>query len=102
MPWSVKSTKNELLASGHKRKYIEKPNGPLIWDSEGLEAGLEDVVRMERLGSNDQTSGHKMNPRNLFTYQPLGRIWKPFKILVLSKINFYKKFADEKMCYSCH
>lgn len=51
MPWSVKSTKIELLTSDQKRKYVATPDEPLIQDLEGLETGLEDMVRMKRLES---------------------------------------------------
>lgn len=56
VPWSVKSTKSELLASGQKRKYVGKPYKPLIWDLECLETGLEDLDGEIRIPK--QVSGH--------------------------------------------
>ena len=53
-----------------------KRGKPQIWDLESIETGLEDLDWKIRIPK--QVLGHMTNPRNLFIYQPLARLWKDY------------------------
>lgn len=48
--WLIKLIKSDLVVVGRKRKYVEKFDEFLSCNLEVLKIGLEDVVRIERLG----------------------------------------------------